>query len=61
MLTKSKIISLQCCWVKKLYDKIFHVWKVIPVTLIKRASGECFIFHSNLDFMSWIICLLSST
>ena len=60
MLTKSKIISLQCSWVTKLYDKIFHEWKIIPLTLIKRASGECFIFYSNLDFMSWIICLSST-
>ena len=47
---KSKIISLQCSWVKKLYDESFHEWKVISLTLIKNTFGECFIFHSNLDF-----------
>ena len=47
---KSKIISLQCSWIKKLYDENFHKWKIIPLTLIKNTFGECFIFHSNLDF-----------
>ena len=47
---KSKIIILQCYWVKKLYDESFHQWKIIPLTLIKNTFGECFIFHSNLDF-----------
>ena len=47
---KSKIVSLQCSWIKKLYDESFHEWKIIPLTLIKNTFGECFIFHSNLDF-----------
>ena len=47
---KSNIISLQCSWFKKLYDESFHEWKLIPLTLIKNTFGECFIFHSNLDF-----------
>ena len=42
---KPKIISLQCSWVKKLYDESFHEWKIITLTLIKYT-----IFHSNLDF-----------
>ena len=41
----SKIISLQCSWVKKLNDESFHEWKIIPLTLIKNTFGECFIFH----------------
>ena len=47
---KSKIVSLQCSWIKKLYDESFHEWKIIPLTLIKNTFVECFIFHSNLDF-----------
>ena len=47
---KSEIISLQCSWVKKLYDESFHEWKIIPLNLIKNTLGECFIFLSNLDF-----------
>ena len=46
---KSKIVSLQCSWIKKLYDESFHEWKIIPLTLIKNTFGECFIFRSNLD------------
>ena len=47
---KSKIISLQCSWVKKLYDESFHEWKTIRLTLIKNPFMECFIFHSNSNF-----------
>ena len=28
---RSKIISLLCSWIKKLYDESFHEWKIIPV------------------------------
>ena len=31
----SKIISLQCCWIKKLYDNTAPSWKVIPLHVIK--------------------------
>ena len=41
---------MQCSWIKKLNDESFHEWKIIPLTLIKNTFGECFIFHSNLDF-----------
>ena len=47
---KSKIISLQWSWVKKLYDESLHEWKKLPLTLIKNTFRECFIFHFNLDF-----------
>ena len=29
-----KFISLQCSWVKRLFDNCFHNWKVIPLHLI---------------------------
>ena len=47
---KSKIISLQCFWVRKLYDDNFHDWKVIPLHLISKSFGKNFNFHSNLSF-----------
>ena len=47
---KSKIISLQCSCIKKLYDESFHEWKIIPLILIRNTFGECFIFNPNLDF-----------
>ena len=45
---RSKIISLQCSWIKKLYEESFHEWKVIPTSLIKGNLGNHFKFHSNL-------------
>ena len=45
----SKIISLQCSWIKRLFDKSAHCWKVIPLHLIKTYLGDTFRFHSNLE------------
>ena len=45
-----KVISLQCSWVKKLYDENFHEWKVIPLHLIRITFGQIFKFHSNLTY-----------
>ena len=36
----SKIISLQCSWIKRLFDKSAHCWKVIPLHLIKTYLGD---------------------
>ena len=30
-----KFVSLQCSWVKKLYDDCFLEWKIIPLHLLK--------------------------
>ena len=46
----SKIASLQCSWVKRLYDDKFQEWKLITLHLIKSTFGLNFKFHSNLDF-----------
>ena len=46
----SKIASLQCSWVKWLYDDKFNECKLIPLHLIKSFFGINFKFHSNLDF-----------
>ena len=45
----SKIVSLQCSWIKRLSDNNFHQWKVIPLYLIRRYLGRNFKFHSNLE------------
>ena len=42
-----KVISLQCSWVKKLYDENFHEGKVILLHLICIIFGQNFKFHSN--------------
>ena len=47
-----KIISLQCSWVKRLYDEFFHDWKIIPLKLIEKYLGKFFKFHSNVFFNS---------
>jgi len=41
----SKIVSLQCSWVRRLYDKNFHPWKIIPLYLIEKQFGKSFKFH----------------
>ena len=45
----SKIISLQCSWIKKLYDNTTPSSKVISLHLITKTLGLNFKFHSNLD------------
>ena len=46
----SKIISLQCSWLRKLCDKNFHEWKIIPSHLINKYFGKSYKFHSCLSF-----------
>ena len=46
----SKIISLQCSWLRKLSDENFHEWKTIPSHLINRYFGKSFKFHLCLSF-----------
>ena len=45
-----KVKSLQCSWVKKLYDEHFHEWKIIPFHLIHIILGQNLKFHSNLSY-----------
>ena len=47
---KSKIISLQRFWVKKLYYGNHHDWKVIPLYFINKYFVKNFHFHWNLCF-----------
>ena len=35
-----KIASLQCSWIKRLYDDFFHEWKLIHLKLIKKSFGD---------------------
>ena len=52
----SKIVSLQCSWIKRLFDNNFHQWKVIPLYLIRRYLGRNFKFYSNLEVSHSILC-----
>ena len=38
----SKVISLQCSWIKRLYDNSSHPWKIIPSYLIDTYLGKNF-------------------
>lgn len=44
-----KITSLQCSWIKRLFDNSTHSWKIIPKHLISVYLGKNFTFHSNLS------------
>ena len=41
-------LSLQCSWIKRLYDDSFHEWKIISLYLISKPFDKSFIFNSNL-------------
>ena len=45
-----KIVSLQCSWIRRLYDNHFHEWKLIPLHLITMSFGSKPKFHSNVFF-----------
>ena len=45
-----EIASLECLWVKQLYDEEFHEWEPILLHLIKSTFGINFKFHPNLGF-----------
>ena len=50
-----KFVSLQCSWVKKLYDDCFHEWKIIPLHLLNKCFAPSFKFHSNVHFESKLL------
>ena len=45
----TKVINLQCSWIKRLYDENFREWKIIPSYLIKIIFCKNFKFHPCLD------------
>ena len=50
-----KFVSLQCSWVKKLYDDCFHEWRIIPLHLLNKCFGPSIKFYSNLHFESKLL------
>ena len=38
-----KVVSLQCSWIKQLYDNNLHNWKEIPLHMIIRNLGKVFV------------------
>ena len=45
----TKVITLQCSWIKTFYVENFHEWKIIPSYLIKTIFFKNFKFHPCLD------------
>ena len=45
-----KIVSLQCSWIRRLYDDFFHEWKLVLLHLITMSFGSKFKFHSYILF-----------
>ena len=45
----TKVISLQCSWIKTLHDENFHEWKIIPSYLMKTNFCKNFKFHPCLQ------------
>ena len=52
----SKVVRLQCSWIKRLFDNNFHQWKLIPLYLIRKYLGKIFKFHSSLKVSCSILC-----
>ena len=52
---KNKITSMQCSWVKILFEDDLHDWKVILLFLINRYLGKNFKFHNNIDISDDIL------
>ena len=52
-----KIASLQCCWIKRLYEDSFHEWKLIPLHLIYTTITPAFKFYPSftLKWLAWLI------
>ena len=52
----SKVVSLKCSWIKRLFDNNFHQCKLILFYLIRQYLGKNFEFHSNLEVSHSILC-----
>ena len=44
----AKIVSLQCFWIRRLYDNCFHKWKLIKLHLITMSFRSNFRLGSNI-------------
>ena len=51
----SNVISLNCSWIKRLYDNCSHLWKRIPSYLIDTYLWKKFKFHLNLGIQNYKI------
>ena len=56
----NKITSMQCSWIKRLFENYFFNWKVIPSFLIDKHLGKNFNFYNNIDLNNDILSKLAS-
>ena len=52
---RNKITSMQCSWVKSLFEDHFNNWKAIPLFLIDKHLGKNFKFQNNIDIINDIL------
>ena len=52
---QSKLTSIQCSWVKTLFEDDFHGWKIITPFLICNHLGKNSKFHNNINFSNDIL------
>ena len=52
---RNKTTSIQCSWVKRLFEDDFHEWKVITLFLIGKHLRKNFKFHNNIDISNDIL------
>ena len=52
----SKVVSLQCSWIKRLFDNNFRQWKFSLLYLIRQYLGKNLKFNSNLEVSHSILC-----
>ena len=49
----SKITSPKSSWVKRLFDKHFHEWKIIPLFVTEKYFEKIFKLHGSLDILNF--------
>ena len=49
----TKIVSLQCSWIKRLYDNSCYEWKLISLHLINTTITIAYKFHLSLVVVSF--------
>ena len=52
---RNKITSIQCFWVKRLFEDDFHYWQITPLFLKGKHLGKNFKFHNNIDISNDIL------
>ena len=57
---RNQITSMQCSWVKRLFENDFNDWKIIPLFVIGKHLGKNFQLHNNTDINNDLLSKFSS-